>query len=114
MDLWRFASEDSLSAALTAIHAEGVINGFAVGIVDEEGIIYSEGFGYAEVSEQVPYTANTVQNIASVSKTLIGIALLKAQELGHLSVDDPVSKHIDFPVVNPSITTLLRLELASP
>jgi CubicO group peptidase (beta-lactamase class C family) len=95
------AAKDSLSAALNTIHAEGVINGFAVGIVDEEGTIFTEGFGYADVANQVPYTASTVQNIASVSKTLIGIAMLKAQELGHLFVDDPVSKYLDFPVVNP-------------
>ncbi|MTB52062.1 serine hydrolase [Lewinella sp. W8] len=94
-------AKDSLSAALRTIHAEGIINGFAVGVVDQEGIIYTEGFGYADVEKQLPYTAATVQNIASISKTLIGISLLKAQELGHLSVDDPVSKHLDFPVVNP-------------
>ena len=42
-----------------------------------------------DVKGQKPYSENTVQNIGSISKTFIGIALLKAQELGMLNLDDP-------------------------
>jgi len=47
------------------------------------------------------YEINTIQNIASVSKTLIGISLLKAQEQGFLSLDDPIDKYLPFKVLNP-------------
>ena len=39
--------------------------------------------------------------IASISKTFIGLAVMKAQELGKLELDDPVSKHLPFALVNP-------------
>lgn len=95
------AVTDSLRAALTAIVEPGLIHGFGVVIADKSGSRYADGIGMARVADQQPYTAQTIQNIGSVSKTLIGIALLKAQELGKLELDDPVNKHLPFEVVNP-------------
>ena len=43
----------------------------------------------------------TIQNVASVSKTIVGIALLKAQELGKLKLDEPINKYLPFKVFNP-------------
>jgi CubicO group peptidase (beta-lactamase class C family) len=97
----RIALRDSLRQQLTALHAGGHINGFGVAIVNEKDILFEGGFGFADVNAQRPYTARTVQNIASISKTLIGIALLKAQEMGKLNLDDPLSKYLDFTVRNP-------------
>ncbi|MEM1320540.1 MAG: serine hydrolase domain-containing protein [Bacteroidota bacterium] len=94
--------QDSLTAALTQLHQDGVINGFGVAIVDQDKVLYTNGFGFSDAENQQPYSKNTLQNIASVSKTFIGIALLKAQELGKLNLDDPVSKHLSFDVVNPN------------
>ncbi|WP_431129901.1 serine hydrolase domain-containing protein [Flagellimonas flava] len=50
---------------------------------------------------KVPYTKNTLQNIASVSKTMIGLALLKTQEMGELNLDDPINDYLPFKVFNP-------------
>ncbi|WP_411894417.1 serine hydrolase domain-containing protein [Winogradskyella sp. A2] len=91
----------TLSEELKQIQSSGNLNGFSVSIVNEDSLLYSKGFGLADVSANKPYTANTIQNIASISKTLIGIALLKAQEQGLLLLDDPVTKHLGFEVINP-------------
>ena len=64
-------------------------------------MLYQNGFGVSDISNDAPYSENTLQNIASVSKTLIGIALLKAQEMGKLNLDDPISKFLTFDVKNP-------------
>nr|WP_019036949.1 serine hydrolase domain-containing protein [Psychroflexus tropicus] len=48
------------------------------------------------------YTPNTTQNIASISKTLIGISLLKAQELGKIELNDPINKYLPFKIINPN------------
>ena len=93
--------QDSLSNSLNDIHKQGHINGFGVAIVDENGILYNEGFGFSQMAEKKSYQRNTIQNIGSVSKTLIGVALLKAQELGKLSLDDPINKYLPFVVANP-------------
>lgn len=90
-----------LSQALQALSEEDKLVGFSVAIYDEEGVLYDGAFGYADRKEEVPYTTETVQNIASISKTFIGIALLKAQELGYLHLDDPINKYLPFEVINP-------------
>jgi CubicO group peptidase (beta-lactamase class C family) len=93
--------KDSLTTELEDIHKRGHIAGFSVAIVNQEGILYEKGIGFADVDNKVPYTENTLQNIASISKTAIGLVLLKAQEMGKLNLDDPIDKYLPFEVENP-------------
>ncbi|SHH09354.1 serine hydrolase domain-containing protein [Flagellimonas flava] len=93
--------KDSLSSELTQIHKQGSIKGFGVAIVNEDTTLYAKGFGYARLDHKKAYTKHTIQNIASVSKTLIGISLLKAQEMNKLNIEDPVNNYLPFEVFNP-------------
>lgn len=93
--------KDSLSAELDEIFARGRSHGFAVAIVDEHGSLYERGMGFGDKEKQTKYTKNTIQHIASISKTLIGLALMRAQELDLLKLDDPVNKYLPFKVINP-------------
>ena len=92
---------DSLTQELNDIYRQENIIGFAVAIMNQDKIIYQHGFGYANRAIKKEYSINTIQNVASISKTFIGIALLKAQELGKLHIDDPVNKYLTFKVINP-------------
>ncbi|MGV7105214.1 serine hydrolase domain-containing protein [Flavobacterium sp. U410] len=93
---------DSLTTEITDFSKNGIFNGFAVSIVNEKGTLYQKGFGFSDVKQNKKYTNSTIQNIGSVSKTFVGIALLKAQELGKLKLDDPINKYLPFKVVNPN------------
>ncbi|TGN30001.1 serine hydrolase domain-containing protein [Empedobacter tilapiae] len=95
-------NKNSLTKEINKIYQENVFNGFAVSIVDEKGTLYQQGYGFADISTKKEYTNNTIQNIASVSKTLVGVALQKAQELGKINLDDPIEKYLDFNVSNPN------------
>ena len=97
----RKINSDSLTLELEAINKLGHINGFGVAIVDEQGTIYEKGFGFADKKLKIPYTNQSIQNIASISKTFLGLALLKAQELGKLDLDDPVNQYLPFELQNP-------------
>lgn len=90
-----------LSNDLKPIFAKGHINGLSVAIVNEQGTLFEQGLGYADKKAGQPYTEHTIQNIASISKTFIGVALLKAQEMGALNLDDPINKYLPFKVINP-------------
>jgi len=96
------AAQDSLTAELEALRSQGHFKGFGVAIVSGKGVLYQRGFGVADAPAQQAYGIHTVQSIASVSKTMVGLALLKAQELGLLTLDDPINKYLPFPVVNPA------------
>lgn len=93
--------KDSLTMEIENFRENGIFNGFSVSIVDDKGTLYQKGFGFADIKNKKPYTDFTIQNIGSISKTFVGIALLKAQELGKLKLDDPVNKYLSFKVANP-------------
>lgn len=93
--------KDSLTNELNELRKVGEINGFAVAIVNKDKVLYQNGLGYADIDMGTKYTKNTLQNIGSVSKTLIGVTLLKAQEMGKLKLDDPINKYLPYEVKNP-------------
>ncbi|MFK7799596.1 MAG: serine hydrolase domain-containing protein [Aureispira sp.] len=97
--------KDSLAIEINNLN-KNYFNGLGVAIVDSSGFLYKKGFGFADVKSKKSYTENTLQPIASVSKTFIGLALMKAQEKGLLNLDDPVNKHLPFKVQNPYFPTV--------
>lgn len=98
------AEPDSLTQAvdmrLDSLLKTDIFPGFSVSVVNETEIIYQKGLGFADKEAGKPYTTSTLSNIASISKMAIGLALLKANEQGVLSLDDPINKHLLFEVVN--------------
>ncbi len=104
-----YETQDQINA--TPEHIEDILNrfynkerlgGFSVSVFNKDSVIYRNSFGYSNVEKQIPYSIHTQQYIASISKTSIGIALLKAEELGLLNIDDPINKHLPFKISNPN------------
>src|SRR5690606_23835894 len=92
---------DSLTNKLIEIQKQEKIFGFSLALVDENGLIYENGFGFSDYKNGIKYTPQTIQPIGSISKILIGISLLMAQEWGLLDLDDPVNRYLPFEVTNP-------------
>jgi CubicO group peptidase (beta-lactamase class C family) len=68
--------------------------GCAVAVMREGAIVYSRGYGTANLEYDVPITASSIFHVASVSKqfTAAAVALLAAD--GRLSLDDDVRKYV--------------------
>lgn len=99
------ALNDTINKKLELAYKKEAIIGFSVSVVNEKGLIYDKGFGFTNIEQTKAYTSSTTQNIASISKILIGISLLKAQELGKLNLNDPIDKYLPFKIVNPNYPT---------
>jgi hypothetical protein len=56
---------------------EQPLAGLAVGIVQNGDLVYSKGFGFADIEKQRPITADTVFRIGSISKTFTAIGLMQ-------------------------------------
>lgn len=95
------ANPDNIDSHLESFYNSEKMGGFAVSVFTKDSVLYSKGFGYADMENKIPYTTKTEQYIASISKTSIGISLLKAEELGLLKVSDPINLHLPFEVKNP-------------
>jgi len=77
--------------------------GIAVGIKGE--IVWSEGFGHADLEQQVPVTRDTKFRIGSVSKSVTAAALGVLYEQGKLDLDAPVQRYVpSFPDKGKPVT----------
>ncbi|WCM28476.1 beta-lactamase family protein [Sphingomonas sp. QA11] len=91
-----------LERELAALQVGSHVPGFCVVMFDADHMIYEKGFGFADLAARRPYTVTTVQPIGSISKTLIGMALMKGVERGWFKLDDDVNTILPFPVRNPA------------
>jgi len=92
---------DSLTKALDHFAKNSLIPGFSVSIVSGDGVLYSKGFGYANISEHTPFTPLTVNWVASVSKTFVALSIMKLVEEQKISLDDPINSILPYPIHNP-------------
>ncbi|SNZ01785.1 serine hydrolase [Flagellimonas pacifica] len=90
-----------LNNTLKTLYDRNHIPGFGVSILNAEKILYQNAMGYANMKDKVPYTIETVQNIASISKTFIGLSLMKLVEQEKLTLDTPINELLPFKIVNP-------------
>ena len=88
------AAERLFSAWLEGQIAYRGLPGVAVGVVQDQQLVWSKGFGFADIAAKKPMTADTRFRIASNSKIFAAIAILQLREAGKLRLDDPVSKHL--------------------
>lgn len=87
---------------LTTLYKKSDLVGFGVAILRKNEVVYSKGFGFSNKENKTPYTTKTVQPIASISKTFLAIALMKAQELGKLNLEDDINDYLPFKIFNPN------------
>ena len=86
---------------LSEIQSKSKIPGFAFAIVKNDSIIYSKGFGYANIKQKQLYNTKTIQPIASISKTFIALALMKAIDQGHFTLETNINDILPFKIINP-------------
>ncbi|RWY50904.1 serine hydrolase domain-containing protein [Mucilaginibacter gilvus] len=92
---------EKLSFQLDSVIKKNGIPGMAVVLVNQKNTIYSGAWGYANTNTKQPYTTNTIQNIGSVSKSFIALAIMKAVELKYFTLDTDINEVLPFKVVNP-------------
>ena len=79
--------------------------GLVVGIVQNGELIYSKGYGMANLSYGIPNDPKLVYNIGSVSKQFLGYAFAMLHVKGDLNIDDPVNKYLeDWPEFEYTVT----------
>jgi CubicO group peptidase (beta-lactamase class C family) len=100
----KLASIDSL---ITKIHLEQGFDGNVL-IADKGRIIYEKSFGYANVKAKIPLTANSIFNLASISKVFTAVAIMKLAEQGKINLTDDLQQYFpDLPYEHTTIYNLL-------
>lgn len=79
--------------------------GLVVGIVQNGELIFSKGYGLANMSYQIPNDSKMVYNIGSVTKQFLGYAFAMLHVEGKINIDDPVNKYLeDWPEFDQQVT----------
>ncbi len=75
------------------IHAEKAGFSGSVLVAKDEKILLAEGYGTADKEKEIPFSAETVSTIGSITKQFTGAAILKLQMMGSLNVKDSITKY---------------------
>jgi CubicO group peptidase (beta-lactamase class C family) len=70
------------------------ITGLSVALVDDQNIVWSEGFGFADKENGVEADPETVYMVASVSKLFTAAAIMQLADQGKIDIDQPLQTHI--------------------
>jgi CubicO group peptidase (beta-lactamase class C family) len=92
------SSEQAKIDTLFAAWNKPSMPGAALGIVKDGKLIYTHGYGMADLEHNVPIADTTVFYAGSVSKQFVAMCVLLLEEQGKLSLDDEVRKYLpEFP-----------------
>lgn len=72
------------------------IPSISAGVVSDQELIWSRGFGYADIQHQTSATDSTIYSICSISKLFTAIAIMQLRDQGKLNLDDPIEKHLSW------------------
>lgn len=89
------------AGALREIRAAG----FSIAVIRDRELVLAKGYGYADLAERVPASANTIYRLASITKQFTAAAILHLAEEGRLSLEDRISDYLpDYPDPGRRIT----------
>lgn len=78
------------------LQARTDMGGFSGVVLLAQGdqVLFSKGYGYADVERRVRFTPTTRFEAASISKMFTAMAALKLRDAGKLKLDDPICRYL--------------------
>lgn len=91
-------ADNFITKKMTEYHVPGA----ALVVVKDGKVVFSEGYGYANIEEKIPVDpGHTIFRVASVSKIFTITGVMQLEETGLINIDQDVNKYLkDFQVEN--------------
>jgi CubicO group peptidase (beta-lactamase class C family) len=86
--LWRF--KERLYARVVARH----LVGSEILVVKDGRIVLHQAMGWADIDRRIPLERNSIFPIASMTKPILGVAVLQLVEQGRIELDAPVATYL--------------------
>src|SRR5215471_3450499 len=67
---------------------------FSIALIDDQQVVWAQGFGYADPDKKIPATPETVYRIGSVSKLFTDIGVMQLVERAELDLDAPIQTYL--------------------
>jgi CubicO group peptidase (beta-lactamase class C family) len=89
-------AQGALAAELNALFVEAAKSGFGGAVIVEQGgqVVLKGGYGFADRERSIPYTAQTVHDVGSISKPFTAAAILQLVRGGKLDLAKPVKSYL--------------------
>jgi len=68
--------------------------GISVAIVTDQEILWSKGYGMADLEKEAPSSPNTIYSICSISKLFTSVAIMQLRDARKLRLEDLVADHL--------------------
>ncbi len=82
-----------IEAAISKFMASTHVPGLSVAVVENGEYEWAQGFGFADLENNVPASEHTLFRLGSISKPLTATAALQLWERGKLDLDAPIQKY---------------------
>ncbi len=79
-----------ITRQITRFMERAALKGVSIAVTKNEKLVYARAFGYANVEEQVECEPEHLFRIASVSKLITAVGIMKLVETGKMGLYDPV------------------------
>ncbi len=101
-DFIKTTSKTSIDTFIENKMLETGIVGIGASIIIDKKVVWTNGYGYADKENKIPFTSATIMNIASIAKTFTGVCIMKAVEEEKVSLDEDINNYLPFKVINPN------------
>jgi CubicO group peptidase (beta-lactamase class C family) len=88
--------------------AQNEITGISIALIDDQQVIWQQGFGYADLENKTPATPETIYRAGSIAKLFTAAATMQLAEHGKLDIDQPLAAAL------PEFSIRTRFPNASP
>ena len=84
----------TLQQTMRALVDEGKLANIATLVARHGKVVYVDAYGVQDLETKKPVTSSTIFRLASMTKPIVGTAMMMLWEQGKWTLDDPVAKHI--------------------
>ncbi|MGB3642766.1 MAG: serine hydrolase domain-containing protein [Rivularia sp. (in: cyanobacteria)] len=96
---------DSIEPFINQLMEDFEVTGLSIGIIKNDSIVYSKGFGTRKINENLPVNENTIFGIGSISKSFTALTLGILVDEGKIKWDDRVRDYLPyFELYDPYVT----------
>jgi CubicO group peptidase (beta-lactamase class C family) len=88
------AAIEEFRASVPGMMDKGGVSGAAIALVDDKGIVWTEGFGYGGGKGKQPVTPDTPFMICGLSKLVTATAVMLAVQDGLVKLDEPITTRV--------------------
>ncbi len=95
------AAVPDLDEAMSNFAASAGVAGASACVMRGSDVIWQGAGGWADITNEIPMTPDSIQNIGSISKTVTATAVMQLVESGRLSLKKDINEYVPFPIRNP-------------